>query len=84
MKAVSSHFFLQECKLDFGTPFYLNRGVADADDVTSLSAIGGSAQNGAIAFATTHWSVVLTAQDESPSGTGGAGKALSHLLATYV
>ena len=49
------------------------------DQVTSLSAIGGSAQNGAVAFATTHWSVVLTAQGESPA----AHEALGQLCRTY-
>ncbi len=50
-----------------------------ADDGGSLSAIGLSAQNGAIAFATTHWSVVLSAQGESPA----AEKALETLCRTY-
>jgi len=49
------------------------------DEATSLGAIGGSAQNGAVAFATTHWSVVLTAQDESPA----AQEALEKLCRTY-
>jgi len=49
------------------------------DEVPSLSAIGGSAQNGAVAFATTHWSVVLAAQDESPA----AQEALEKLCRTY-
>jgi RNA polymerase sigma factor (sigma-70 family) len=57
----------------------LNRGVADNDEVTSRSAIGGRAQNGALAFATTHWSVVLTARDESPA----AQEALEKLCRTY-
>jgi RNA polymerase sigma factor (sigma-70 family) len=57
----------------------LDRGVADNDQVASLSAIGGSVQNGALAFATTHWSVVLTAQDESPA----AQEALEKLCRTY-
>jgi hypothetical protein len=35
------------------------------DQVTSLSAIGGNAHHGRVAFTTTHWSVVLTAQGES-------------------
>lgn len=57
--------------------------------MTSLSAIGGSsprrirpvadAQNGAVAFATTHWSVVLTAQGESPA----AEEALEKLCRIY-
>jgi len=59
--------------------FYLDRGVADNDEVTSLSVIGGSVQNGALAFATTHWSVVLTARDESPA----AQEALEKLCRTY-
>jgi hypothetical protein len=39
------------------------------DEVTSLLAIGSAAagQNGASAFATTHWSIVLEAQGESPA-----------------
>ena len=53
--------------------------MADNGEVTSLSAIGGRAQNGALAFATTHWSVVLTAQDESPA----AQEALEKLCRTY-
>src|SRR5437762_437355 len=74
MKAVSSHFFLQECKLDFGTPFYLIRGVsAAADGVTSLSAAGPESRGG-IAFTTTRWSVVLEAQGESPAAHGALEK----------
>ena len=49
------------------------------DQVTPLTGIGGSAQNGAGAFATTHWSVVLTAQGESPS----AQKAIEKLCRIY-
>jgi RNA polymerase sigma factor (sigma-70 family) len=45
----------------------------------SLSAIGQNEQNGAVAFATTHWSVVLTAQGESPA----AQEALEKLCHTY-
>jgi DNA-directed RNA polymerase specialized sigma24 family protein len=51
-----------------------------ADDlVTSLSGLGSSARNGAVAFNTTHWSVVLRAQDESPA----AHQALETLCRTY-
>ena len=53
--------------------------MADNDEVSSLSAIGGSAQNGALAFTTTHWSVVLGAQGESPA----AQEALEKLCRTY-
>ena len=37
-------------KLDFHATFYLDRGVPADDEATSLGAIGGSAQNGAVAF----------------------------------
>src|SRR5437867_278817 len=47
--------------------------------MASLSAIGGGTQNGAVAFATTHWSVVLTAQGRSPA----ADQALEKLCRTY-
>jgi len=67
------------CRLDFGTPFYLIRGVsAAADDVTSLSAAGPESRGG-IAFTTTQWSLVLEAQGESPE----AQKALEKLCRTY-
>ena len=49
------------------------------DDLTSLSAIGGYAHHGAAAFATTHWSMVLEAQGESPA----AQEALEKLCRTY-
>jgi RNA polymerase sigma factor (sigma-70 family) len=49
------------------------------DDVTSLTAIGGSADLGPAAFTTTHWSVVLEAQGESPA----AQEALEKLCRTY-
>jgi len=69
-----------ESRLDFDTTFSFDESVPGNDDeVTSLSAIGGSAQNGAVAFATTHWSVVLTAQGRSP----GADEALEKLCRTY-
>src|SRR5882724_5047218 len=66
-------------KLDFHATFYLDRDVPADDEATSLGAIGGSAQNGAVAFATTHWSVVLTGQDESAA----AQEALEHLCCIY-
>ena len=51
-----------------------------ADDKgTSLGATGSSAQNGAVVFATTHWSVVLEAQGESPA----AQEALERLCRIY-
>jgi DNA-directed RNA polymerase specialized sigma24 family protein len=48
-------------------------------EVTSLSAIGGNLDQGPPAFATTHWSVVLEAQGESPA----AQEALEKLCRTY-
>jgi RNA polymerase sigma-70 factor (ECF subfamily) len=52
---------------------------AAEDDVTSLSAIGGNAYHGPAAFTTTHWSVVLEAQGESPA----AQEALEKLCRVY-
>ncbi len=49
------------------------------DEVTSLTGVGRSAQNGAVAFTTTHWSVVLEAQGESPA----AQEALEKLCRIY-
>ena len=49
------------------------------DEVTSLTGVGSSARNGAVAFTTTHWSVVLTAQGRSPA----ADEALEKLCRTY-
>src|SRR5689334_19478468 len=44
-----------------------------------MTGIGGTAQNVAAAFVTTRWSVVLTAQGESPA----ADEALEKLCRTY-
>ena len=49
------------------------------DQVTSLTRVRTSAQNGVVAFTTTHWSVVLAAQDRSPA----ADEALEKLCRTY-
>jgi RNA polymerase sigma-70 factor (ECF subfamily) len=59
----------------------LNRGVSPAEDeATSLTAIGpASAGHHGAAFTTTHWSVVLQAQGESPA----AQAALEKLCRTY-
>jgi RNA polymerase sigma factor (sigma-70 family) len=52
-----------------------------ADDQVTSCGTGPAAarQNGAVAFATTHWSIVLTAQGESPA----AHEALEKLCRTY-
>jgi len=59
----------------------LDGGVPPRDEVTSLTAIGPAAagQQGGVAFTTTHWSVVLTAQGESPA----AEEALEKLCRMY-
>ena len=49
------------------------------DEVTLQSAIGGNAYHGPAAFTTTHWSVVLEAQGESPV----AQEALEKLCRIY-
>ena len=51
------------------------------DEVTSLSGIDSATpgQHGGVAFTTTHWSVVLEAQSESPA----AQEALEKLCRTY-
>jgi DNA-directed RNA polymerase specialized sigma24 family protein len=66
-------------KLDFGATFYLDANVSACGEVTSLTGVGGSAQNGSAAFTTTHWSVVLEAQGESAA----AQEALEKLCRTY-
>jgi RNA polymerase sigma factor (sigma-70 family) len=53
--------------------------VPAVDNGASESAIGRSTQTGVVAFATTHWSVVLTAQGESTE----ARAALEKLCRTY-
>ena len=59
--------------------FHLDGSVPADDQVTSLSPIGGNAHHGPVAFTTTHWSVVLEAQGESPA----AQEALEKLCRTY-
>ena len=49
------------------------------DQVTSRTEVGGSAQDGRVAFTTTHWSVVMEAQGESPA----AQEALEKLCRIY-
>jgi RNA polymerase sigma factor (sigma-70 family) len=70
---------LSNNRLAFGADFSFDRHMPPAaDGVTSLTAIGGSAYRGT-AFTTTHWSVVLEAQGESPAATA----ALEKLCRTY-
>jgi len=70
---------LQDMQLDIRAPFYLYRSVPIDDQVTSLTGVGRTAEDGAVAFATTHWSVVLTARGESAA----AKEALEKLCRTY-
>jgi RNA polymerase sigma factor (sigma-70 family) len=69
-------------RLDFGVSFYLNRSVSAAEDeVSSLTAVSSAVagQHAAAPFNTTHWSVVLEAQGETPA----AHRALEILCRTY-
>ena len=61
-------------RLDFSAPFYLNRCVP-AQDKASSPIGGGSEHDEAVVFATTHWSVVITAQANRRRGQS-AGKSL--------
>jgi RNA polymerase sigma factor (sigma-70 family) len=65
--------------LDFCTTFYLYRIVPAVANGAPGRATGQSTQNGAAAFTTTHWSVVLAAQGESAV----AKAALEKLCRTY-
>ncbi len=66
-------------RLDHYAVFCLYRRVPAVDDGESRGAIGQSTQDGAVAFTTTHWSVVLAAQGESAE----AKAALEKLCRTY-
>ena len=67
--------------LAFGAVFCLNSSVSAEDEVTSAIAFGQTTarEHGPAAFTTTHWSVVLEAQGESPA----AQEALEKLCRTY-
>jgi RNA polymerase sigma-70 factor (ECF subfamily) len=67
------------CSLVFVGCFCLDRSVPAVDDGPSRGATGQSAQDGAVAFGTTHWSVVLAARGESAA----AQEALEKLCRTY-
>jgi len=69
----------QRWMLVFAGCFCLYWSVPVDDDEASRSAIGLNRQSGAVPFATTHWSVVLEAQGESPA----AEEALEKLCRTY-
>ena len=70
-----------ETMLDPRLTFSFNRSVSADDQVTSLIGLHppGVGKHGAAVFATTHWSVVLQAQSETPA----AQDALEKLCRTY-
>src|SRR2546428_11904211 len=68
-----------ESRLDFRATFWLYRIVPAVANGAPASATGQSTQDGAVAFNTTHWSVVLAARGESIE----AGAALEKLCRTY-
>jgi RNA polymerase sigma factor (sigma-70 family) len=78
-RAMTSEAPLCQCSLAFGASFYLDVSVPAEDQVTPLTEVGGSTQSGGVSFATTHWSVVLEAQGESPA----AHEALEKLCRIY-
>jgi DNA-directed RNA polymerase specialized sigma24 family protein len=67
------------CSIDFSGYFPLDISVPADDQVTSLTGVGLTPTSAVPAFATTHWSVVLTAQGESAA----AQEALGKLCRTY-
>src|SRR5438046_9967049 len=66
-------------RLDLWASVYLDGSVAADNQVTSLTGLCSGAHHGAAAFTTTHWSVVLEAQGESPA----AQEALEKLCRIY-
>src|SRR5438046_1905885 len=76
----ASAILKQRYSLDFGPTFYFDCNVLVDDQVTSMTGVDPAAgQSAAVAFATTHWSLVLAAQGESAA----AHQALEKLCRTY-
>ena len=71
--------FLASIALILGALFTYIGSVSADDAEASAGRIGSRTQDGAVAFTTTHWSVVLTAQGRSPA----AKEALEKLCRTY-
>src|SRR5947208_15672694 len=67
------------CSLDSRADFCFDRNVPVDEDYASESRTAPSAPKASIAFTTTHWSVVLEAQGQSPA----AQEALEKLCRTY-
>jgi hypothetical protein len=59
---------MTKCGLAFRRPFCLDRDVPVDETQASGSKIAPARQNGAAAFITTHWSVVLSAQGRNAGG----------------
>jgi RNA polymerase sigma-70 factor (ECF subfamily) len=78
-RSLKAAFLVSRLLLD--RPFWFDRDVLAKDNGALPSTIdpATAGQTGAVAFATTHWSVVLTAQGESPA----AREALEKLCRTY-
>jgi RNA polymerase sigma factor (sigma-70 family) len=70
---------MTKCGLAFRRPFCLDRSVPVDESQASGNQIAPTTQEGAAAFTTTHWSVVLAAQGPSPA----AEEALEKLCRTY-
>jgi len=70
---------MTNCRLAFRATSWLDWNVPVDEDQASGNGIAPSTQNGAAAFTTTHWSVVLAAQGPSPA----AQAALDKLCRTY-
>ena len=68
-----------DTELDFRATFYLDGSVRAAGTGALRRVPDESTQSGGVAFATTHWSVVLAAQGQSPA----AQEALEKLCRTY-
>lgn len=67
------------CRLACRVTFCLDRNVPLDESQASGDQIAPATQNGAVAFTTTHWSVVLAARGPSPA----AEQALEKLCRTY-
>jgi RNA polymerase sigma factor (sigma-70 family) len=70
---------MTNCRLAFRATSWLDWNVPVDEDQASGNGIAPSTQNGAAAFTTTHWSVVLAARGPSPA----AEEALEKLCRTY-
>jgi len=70
---------MTNCRLALHATSWLDRNVPVDEDQASGNGIAPSTQNGAVAFTTTHWSVVLEAQGPTPA----AEEALEKLCRTY-